>query len=152
MAVSDLRWADFDESAFMVNADRNSIPSQYIGEWMGSEDGYETKLWISDADNEIHITGGTLSPKRQELVNTVFWLALGAEWDEADNALCMCDVLPDTPTPSFSDIRDGILHERQFTIHGNSLTMTVKFFKARNRQCDDNPYNIYTVEYHRTNQ
>lgn len=51
MAVSDLRWADFDESAFMVNADRNSFLSQYIGECAGSEMDTKRSYGILDAGN-----------------------------------------------------------------------------------------------------
>lgn len=149
---SSLSWVNFDESPFMIYADNTPQLRQYIGEWIGSEEGYETRLWITKGDGEIQICGGTLDPKRNELVNTVFWIVKRSDWADNGNSFILCDKLPDLPATPFSWYSNGTLRERKFSLNGNQLTMTVKCFKLNDGECNNTPYKTYTVVYHKADK
>lgn len=149
--AGSLSWGQFNPDAFYVYTDINPSLRDYVGEWTGYEDGCETKLWLFADGNEMQVVGGTLSPKRQQLVDTVYWISLGAGWEDNENALYISDILPDVPSSPFSGFKSGTLRERKLTLNGSTLSMSVKVFNAINGQCESNPPNTYTVTYNKTN-
>ncbi len=150
-SASGLSWVGFDESAFTIYADDTPQLRKYIGNWIGTEDGYESRLWVIQADGEIQICGGTLDPNRNELINTVFWVIKRSDWADNGNAFILWDKLPNTPATPFSWYSDGTMRERKFTLNSNQITMTVKCFNICDDICDNTPYKTYTVVYRRAN-
>lgn len=146
---SELEWDRFSPHEFCVYKDYDADFLRFEGEWIGTENGCESRFWVTRKGNEIQIFGGTLDSGRQQLVDTVYWILLGADLVDNEQVLCLSDVLPLAPT-SPSDIAGtgkGMLSIRTFKASGDNLIMSVEEYAVRDNHADSSPSKTYTVTY-----
>ena len=135
--------------AFMGYTDFTADMAPFEGEWIGTENGFESKLWFFREGSEFQGVGGTLDPQRFSLVNSVYWVALGFGWDDEKNTLYISDVLPSEPTSAFSKINNGTFRYRYFTKINNKIVMDVEEYIVSHGNLSSSPSLTYTVEYTR---
>lgn len=147
--MSEFTWDRFSSDSFYVFSEYNANLLNYVGEWVGAENGCETRLWVSRDGSQFQILGGTLDSGRQQLVDTVYWIPLGAGWDEVLQALCLTEVLPLSPTSPWNiDRSDSATYrERTFKFYGKDLRMSVNEYNVHDRHVDSSPSKTYTVTY-----
>lgn len=149
---SSLDWSSGSSyNAHMCKADFTADMAPFEGEWIGTENGYESKLWFFRDGSEFQGVGGVLDPERFSLVNSVYWLILGFGWDDERNTLYMSDVQPTEPTSSISKINDGTFRYRIFTKINDKIVMDVEEYTVRNGNLSSSPARTYTAEYTRCN-
>lgn len=129
---------------FPVGADR------FIGEWQGVEDNAESRLFIFKLDNELYFVGGTASDDRENLFETKWWDILYMDWTPETKCLIAYDVLPDTPTNIFGDIKSGKIMMREFRCEGDKIVASVTTFTAKESKIDwNNPIGNSKMVYNR---
>lgn len=147
---SSLGWSSGSSSdAFMTYTDFIPEMAPFEGEWIGHENGYESKLWFFKEGTEFQGVGGVLDPERFSLVNSVYWIALGFGWDEEKNTLFISDVLPSEPASPFSKINNGTFRYRYFTKSGDKVIMNVEEYNVSNGHLPSSPSRTYAAEYTR---
>lgn len=149
---SALSWSSgISSEGLMSYTDFISEMVPFVGEWIGEDYGFESKLWFFREGQEFQGVGGTLNPERFSLVNSVYWLALSFGWDEERNMLYITDVLPSEPSSLFNHVNNGTYRERYFTPVNGNLEMKVEEYYVRNGSLSETPVRRYTATYHRVN-
>lgn len=147
-----LSWSDQTHvSGFTCPVEYESRLQPFLGEWIGREDGAESRLWFEKDGDVVEYHGGTLASGRVDLVGTAYWCTLGFYFDD-DGNLCASDVLPDKPVEIVDLPRNksGILYERMFKVlSSGNLQMSVRAFKLSDGHVDRQPFKSYTVDYRR---
>lgn len=147
---SSLNWSSGSSyDSFMAYTDYTSDMSPFEGEWIGKENGFESKLWFFKEGAEFQCVGGALDPERYSLVNTVYWIALEFGWDDEKNTLFLSDVTPSQPSSTFSKIDNGTFRLRYFTKCGDRIVMDVEEYPVSNGHLSSSPSQKYAVEYMR---
>lgn len=147
LKLGDDDWGYFESALNTTYPAWDDHLLSYVGVWQGSENGYETKLWVVNSDGEFHIFGGTLDPKRQNILESAYWFTQKSRWSEQKNALCLSDVLPDTADENLFNIMNGTLNEREFRWDpvSDKLEMRVNVYSAKNGSCEQTPFKTYTT-------
>ena len=122
----------------------------FIGEWQATDNGDESRVFFFREGDELRFLGGTASGRRQNLVGTKYWLALGMDWDPADCSFTLCDVLPDRPSKITDMPKSGELCERVFRYKDGNIVMAVTTYSVVDNRVDmDNPTEKYEIVYNR---
>lgn len=149
-STSAFGWSSgLSADAAMAYTDFIPDMQNFLGEWQGSYNGNESKLWFFKQGGELQGVGGALDSQMFSLINSVYWVARKFDWDHKRNALLLTDILPETPMSPFAHIDDGIFRERYLQVHNRRIIMEVEEFKVADGLVYREPFNTYTVEYHR---
>lgn len=125
-----------------------SYLNPYIGEWIGTENGCESKITFTRSDNQVIMIPGTLERHRMDIYGTPYWYISSCTWDY--DKVRIIDLVADRPSDyDDSSLNQGIFYERYLTVDGDTMTMEVKQFNDWNSFNNNLPDRTYTITYHK---
>lgn len=123
-------WPEVPEDGKMPYYPDSNI-SQYLGTWVGKEDGDDSIINFWEEDGRIYCSAATNAPHRLAVYSTPYWWVGAYRWERKYNAIWLSDVISAT-SRDYSDssqILYGLYRDKILRIEGDDLVVSVKEYK-----------------------